>query len=60
MQKLHWIYSNAGQLLEGADLSALAQQLLQHVLAVASGKVLTCNERNNEREIALFKDGVML
>jgi altronate hydrolase len=58
--KPHWIDFNAGELLKGADLAALAQRLLRRVLDVASGRVLTCSERNNDREIALFKDGVML
>ncbi len=59
-QKPHWIDFNAGELLEGTDVKALARKLLHDVLAVASGKTLTWNERNNYREIALFKDGVML
>lgn len=59
-KKPHWIDFNAGELPDGADMSALARQLLQYALDVASGRVLTCNERNNDREIALFKDGVML
>jgi altronate hydrolase len=59
-QKPHWIDFNAGELLEGTDMKALARKLLHDVLAVASGKTLTWNERNNYREIALFKDGVML
>ncbi|GAK60284.1 altronate hydrolase [Candidatus Vecturithrix granuli] len=59
-QKPHWIDFNAGELLEGVDLNRLARKLFHDVLAVASGKALTWNERNNYREIALFKDGVML
>lgn len=59
-QKPHWIDFNAGELLEGVDLNTLARKLFHYVLAVTSGKTLTWNERNNYREIALFKDGVML
>ena len=45
---------------ERATHGALARELWQLVLDVASGRVSTRNEENNDREIMLFKDGVIL
>lgn len=59
-RKSHWIDFDAGRLLGDASLNNLAQDLLSVVLDTASGKLKTCNERNNYREIAIFKDGVTL
>jgi altronate hydrolase len=39
--------------------AALADELLAQVIATASGR-RTCNERNGERDIALWKRGVTL
>jgi altronate hydrolase len=59
-RKPHWIDFDAGRLLHDASLNNLAHDLLRFLLDLASGTVLTCNEHNNYREIAIFKDGVTL
>ncbi|MBW7460467.1 UxaA family hydrolase, partial [Paenibacillus sepulcri] len=58
--KRNWIDFNAGQLLEGKNMEALSGELLDYLLQVASGDQQTRNERNGYREIAIFKDGVIL
>lgn len=59
-RKPQWIDFNAGQLLEGKDIDALADELLDKVLAIASGDEQTNNETHGYREIAIWKDGVTL
>jgi len=59
-RKPGWVDFNAGSLLDGATLDALADDLFTHLLAVASGAATTRNERNDCREIAILKDGVTL
>jgi altronate hydrolase len=59
-RKPHWIDFDAGRLLDGASIPDLADDLFRAVLKVASGNMLTRNEQNNYREIAIFKDGVTL
>ena len=59
-RKPQWIDFNAGQLLDGRDMDALADELVDHVLAIASGKAQTKNEQHGYREIAIWKDGVTL
>lgn len=55
-RKPHWIDFNAGEIINGADLS---DELFDFVLEVAGGKK-TNNEKNGYREISIFKDGVVL
>ena len=55
-RKPHWIDFNAGEIINGADLT---DELFDYVLEVASGKK-TNNEKNGYREISIFKDGVVL
>lgn len=55
-RKKNWIDYNAGEMLEGRDLS---EDFFEYVCSVAEGRE-TCNERNGYREIAIFKDGVTL
>lgn len=55
-RKPHWIDFNAGEILNGADLT---DELFDYVLEVASGRK-TNNEKNGYREISIFKDGVVL
>ncbi len=58
-RKPHWIDFDAGRLVEeGIPMEQLADQLWQQVLSIASGDAQTRNERNDYREIAVFKDGV--
>jgi altronate hydrolase len=60
-QKPHWIDFNAGELIDGTSTAEeLSEKLWQHILSVASGELRTCNERNDFREIAIWKNGVTL
>jgi len=59
-RKGNWIDFNAGQLLDGKDMSQVSKEFFEFVLKVASGEVKTKNEENGYREIAIFKDGVTL
>lgn len=58
-KKPHWIDFDAGQLLSGRTMTDIAQDLMDLILKTASGQ-LTCNEKNDEREIAIWKNGVTL
>jgi altronate hydrolase len=60
VRKKNWIDFNAGQLIEGKSMDALRDELLDYIKRIASGDVETNNERNGFREIAIFKDGVIL
>ncbi len=55
-RKPHWIDFNAGEILNGAELT---DELFDYVAAVASGEE-TNNEKHGYREISIFKDGVVL
>jgi len=57
--KSHWIDFDAGQLLDGVTPDNLAQDFVNYIVEVASGKQ-TRNEQNDYREISIFKDGVTL
>ena len=60
-RKPSWIDFNAGRLVEGEIAAdALADELFDLVLDVASGRRQTRNEINGNREIAIWKDGVTL
>jgi len=60
-KKPHWIDFDAGRLLDDpSSMDRIADELLEFVLDVASGKALTNNERNDVREIAIWKEGVTL
>lgn len=60
-RKPSWIDFNAGQIVD-SDIApdALADQLFDLVLKVASGQQLARNEINGNREIAIWKNGVTL
>ena len=58
-KKSNWIDFNASPILEGVSTDALADEFLNYIIEVASGKE-TRNEENGYREIAIFKDGVTL
>ena len=58
-KKSNWIDFNASPILEGVSTDALADEFLDYIIEVASGKE-TRNEENGYREIAIFKDGVTL
>jgi altronate hydrolase len=56
-----WIDFDAGRLLDAdAEPEALLSEFFQLVRDTASGVYRTANERNDYREIAIFKDGVTL
>jgi len=58
-RKSNWMDFDAGVLLTGQSMGNTAEQLLQHVIEVASGS-LTKSEKMGFREIAIFKNGVTL
>lgn len=59
-KKSRWIDFNAGTVADGTEtLDEAAARLMEQVLKTASGK-LTCAETHGYREIAVFKDGVVL
>lgn len=60
VHKKHWIDFNAGKILEGAAMEEMADELLKQVLTISSGQKNTLAEDHGYREIALFKDGVIL
>jgi altronate hydrolase len=57
--KPHWIDFDAGRILTSGDAEQLTDEFLQLILDVASGRPAK-NELNEEREIAIWKDGVTL
>jgi altronate hydrolase len=57
--KPHWIDFDAGKVLAGASPEHTADELMELILAVASGQAAR-NEINDEREIAIWKGGVTL
>ncbi len=56
--KPHWIDYNAGVLLE-EDPDVVLQDFTEYIIKVASGELVN-NEKNDFREIAIFKTGVTL
>ncbi|MBY9078332.1 altronate dehydratase [Paenibacillus sp. HN-1] len=59
-RKRNWIDFNAGQLLEGKSMLELTDELWEKLIVLASGDIRTLNETNGFKEIAIFKDGVIL
>ena len=57
--KPNWIDFDAGRVLVDGDVDAAASELLDLVIATASGQPAR-NEINGEREIAIWKNGVTL
>ena len=55
-KKKNWIDFDASPTLEGSDLT---EEFLDYIISVASGEE-TKNEKNNYREISIFKDGIVL
>ncbi|SDO32968.1 altronate hydrolase [Halobacillus aidingensis] len=58
-KKKHWIDFNAGSLLEGASPDQVLEDFRDYIIKVASGELVN-NEKNDFREIAMFKSGVTL
>jgi len=59
-RKKNWIDFDAGRLLEDRSMEELTDELWEQIIALASGERQTLGERNGFREIAIFKDGVIL
>jgi altronate hydrolase len=57
--KPHWIDFDAGKALTVADPETVTDEFLQLIVATASGQPAR-NELNEQREIAIWKDGVTL
>ena len=57
--KPHWIDFNAGSLIENVQLEDLLRDFIRYILEVASGQWVN-NEKNQFRELAIFKKGVTL
>ena len=58
-KKGHWIDFNAGVLAQGEPMVDVSARFIDFVLAAASGAPVN-NEKNEWREIAIFKSGVTL
>jgi len=59
-KKRHWIDFNAGVLLENDTMDKVIENFIDYVIAIASGKLVANNEKNDIREISIFKNGVTL
>ena len=59
-RKPNWIDFDAGQMLGGKTREEVRDELLQKILLTASGEYRTAAERNDQREIAIWKTGVTL
>lgn len=59
-RKKNWIDFNAGALVGEKTMNQLLDEFIDYLCDVASGKKETCNEKNNFREISIFKSGVTL
>lgn len=57
--KANWIDYDAGPALDPSNATATTEELLRLIVATASGNP-TRNELNEQREIAIWKDGVTL
>lgn len=58
-RKGHWIDFNAGVLAEDKSMDDLVEEFLDYIIKVANGEK-TNNEKNDFREISIFKTGVTL
>lgn len=59
-RKPGWIDFDAGRLLTGQSMTAMTAELMDYLIDLASGVTRTNNEKNEHKEIAIFKDGVTL
>lgn len=57
--KPNWIDFNAGIILENEPMERTCERFIEYVVKVASGEYVN-NEKNDYREIAIFKTGVTL
>jgi len=59
-RKANWIDFDAGVLLDGQPMEELTDDLWRMILDIGSGKRKTKNEEYGYRELAIFKDGVIM
>jgi altronate hydrolase len=59
-RKPNWIDFDAGRIMQGTSRQQIRDELLQQILDTASGTYKTAAERNDQREIAIWKTGVTL
>jgi len=57
--KPNWIDFNAGQLLESVSMEDMLEEFIKKIVSIIHGEK-TQQEKNNYREIAIFKSGVTL
>ena len=57
--KKNWIDFNCGELVNGKALSELGEELFEHVIEVASGRLVK-SEKAGFHDMAIFKQGVTL
>ncbi len=55
----NWIDFNAGVIVDGKDFDALAEELLDYIIAIASGQK-SVSEKRDFHELLIWKDGVTL
>ena len=58
-RKPNWIDFDAGKIVQSGDFNSLADELMDLIIQTANGKP-SKNEINDEREIAIWKNGVTL
>lgn len=58
-KKKNWIDFNAGVLIEDKSMDEVLEEFISYIIEVASGRLVN-NEKNQFREIAIFKTGVTL
>ncbi|MFP7735203.1 UxaA family hydrolase [Priestia aryabhattai] len=58
-KKPHWIDFNGGVLVEGENEEATLESFIQYMIGVSSGELVN-NEKNDFKEMAIFKTGVTL
>lgn len=58
-KKPHWMDFNAGEIINGADKTALTNELFDLIIKTAEGEE-SLGEKNGYEDIAIFKDGVTL
>ncbi len=59
-RKKSWIDFDAGRLISGISMEELNKELLDYVLALASGEIRAKSEKLDRHDLAIFKDGVTL
>ncbi|MBD1383276.1 UxaA family hydrolase [Metabacillus arenae] len=59
-RKSNWIDFNAGELVVDKDMETMTDEFFDYIIQLASGETQAKNEKYGFKEIAIFKDGVML